>query len=304
MPHLLPTRKGYTALKRGGVDCNSRVPHSVLTLDDLEDVLVCSFVPGSASAGMRTYAAADGRQSLLARSGARRTASGPVYANYDDGAEFSTPFDFSEDNTLADDLRISTSSFLEEADWPGRATKVALEFDGSSITQKAIEVGTDPEYDDDPRVASNVLTVSADGGPVCRRTMTVVTLTLSAEFLRSRQTPLMPMLYILSGDNSLHSGIGRRLRHVLQAMLDATYFERLGGGGAGGGQDVEYGVDAVESRAPTAVSLRPPVILVGDFAMQDHFLSMTGGQDRWRCQLGWPCPEEDFATHSTRSRDW
>jgi len=298
MPRILPSRKEYTEMKRRGVEAVGRVPHRLWTFDTRGEVVVWTFVAGTAQSGTRLYMDAEGRQRELARSGVKRgslsaAAEGdahPVVAtetmDEDPGA--------AEDPHLMRDLQLSSTSFLQTANGSDKVCVVALEFDGPALIQKAIKDGFDSSYVGDPRLAANTLTVAADGGPVCRRSLTAVTVTLSTQYLHTHQSPLLPLLYILSGEHQLHSGIGRKLREAIRAVAEHTYLVPFREGSEADADD--------PSTSFVGVRVSSPLRLCGDNCMQDHFLSLTGGSDAWRCAKAWPCPEEDLLTPSAQSK--
>lgn len=65
---------------------------------------------------------------------------------------------------------------------------MALEYEGPSLVQRANEEELYPTVAGDPRGCSNVVTVAADGGPVFRRTLTVVTHTFVTFFIIETRT--------------------------------------------------------------------------------------------------------------------
>eukprot|EP00168_Porphyra_purpurea_P015644 TRINITY_DN4860_c0_g2_i1.p2 TRINITY_DN4860_c0_g2~~TRINITY_DN4860_c0_g2_i1.p2 ORF type:complete len:261 (-),score=51.20 TRINITY_DN4860_c0_g2_i1:791-1573(-) len=187
------------------------------------------------------------------------------------------------DDELVNDLRAAETSYLVSADAAEQLKVLALEFDGPSLVQRAIDKGLDPDYFGYPRVASNAITVAADGGPVCHRTLTVVTVTLASEFLVENQSPLMPMVYLLSGEAALHAGVGRRLKTCIRELMDATFTVPW----SPPTEDPSSGAAAM--REIVAVRPNKTLRLVGDFFMLHHFMDLTGGCDVWRCPSGWPC---------------
>jgi len=293
MPRLLPSRKAYATLKRSGVD-SGVVPHRLWTLDAAGEVEAWAYVAGSAFSGVRRYTLSDGRTKRLASGGIKRSATGFAF-NSRSGTDPTSLAD--QDTTLADDLRASTTSYLEALEDRERSKVVAVEFDGPALVQRAINDGLDPAYGGDPLAASNVITVAADGGPVCRRTLTVVTVTLSSEFLVGKQSPLLPLLYVLGGEGLLHTGIGRRLRRIIGNILESDYLVPRRAA------DGQPSVAATEpSTQMVTVQPKTPLRLCADFAMQCHFLAITGGSGVWRCPSGYPCKAQDMGTPSAPSR--
>lgn len=66
------------------------------------------------------------------------------------------------------------------------------------------------------------ITLAGDGRPVQRRTLTVVTITESSSVFFNGRTQLMPVLFLLSGEQAVHSSIGDRLREQVYSALSAT----------------------------------------------------------------------------------
>jgi len=314
MPRLLPSRSTYATMKRTGVDKNVTVAHRLWVLDAAGEVEAWTYKPGSAATGERYYTLEDGREMRLGANGVKRSAT-CFSVNGDDDADLGTAHFADQDTNLAADLKISTNSYIESLDGTERLKVVALEFDGPALVQRAIDEGLDPNFVGDPRGCANVITVAADGGPVCRRTLTVVTLTLSTEFIIGSQSPLLPMLFILGGEGQLHSGIGRRLRPAIAAVMDADY--RVPTRAPANDEHTPPAVnddsnppqllDGDESplaQQPLSVTVvRPQQLLrlVADFAMQGHLLALTGGADMWRCPSGYPCLVADMGSPSAPS---
>lgn len=175
-----------------------------------------------------------------------------------------------EDENLADDLRALSTSLLVSADGDRRFRVVALQFDATSPTLRAIDDGLDPTNHLDLWRSSTVLTVAADRGPFCWRTLTVVTVTRASVFFIERQSPLMPVVYLLLGESAMHSGVGRHLRTAIKTLTGAelTVPRHPAVADAASGAFVFREVVAVR----TARTLRE----VGDFLMQHHLLGLTG----------------------------
>jgi len=307
MPRLLPSRSTYAALKRSGVDKAIAVPHRLWTLDAAGEVEAWAYKPGSAATGERHYTIGDGREMRLGSNGVKRSAAS-FSINGEHDADLNSARFADQDTTLAADLKISTNSYVESLDGTERLKVVALEFDGPALVQRAIDEGLNPTFAGDPRSCSNVMTVAADGGPVCRRTLTVVTLTLSTEFIVGSQSPLLPMLFILGGEGQLHSGVGRRLRLSIAAVMGADYLVPTRAGANG---DLAPPIVDDDDNPPPVADEQPSSMevvrmdqllrIVADFAMQDHLLGLTGCADIWRCPSGFPCLVADMGSPSAPS---
>lgn len=287
MPKVLPTGPAYSTLKREAVEVETGVPHRLWTMTASDAVDIWSFVSGSASAGQRVYSAVDGRRMRLKSSGTKRTLQG--FSREAGGPVDDEPLGVvvEEDVELLSDLRAATTSYLVSMDGRERLKVVAVEFEGSSLVQRAIDVGLDLAYTGDPRTASNVITVAADGGPVCRRTLTVITVTLSTEYLVERQSPLLPMVYILCGEEALHTSIGQTLKQAIKDVLDAHYTVPW----VRNPQEIMAHAEGPPVREIVAVRPAAELRLVGDFSMLHHLLGLTGGSDKLRCPSGWRCTE-------------
>lgn len=180
--------------------------------------------------------------------------------------------------------RISKATFLENDDGTGREVVVAVEFDPVESLAFALRSGAQAPSADlsDVRVE---LTLAGDGGPVLRTTLTVFTLTVSTSMFPSGTSPLIPVLFLLSGEQAIHSAVGDRLREQLHAVLTAEYAVPVIG------DCDDHALPRTEATMPVTASLRLPFFLrlCGDFAMLDHFLSLTGGSDWNRCPSWWLC---------------
>lgn len=285
MPKVLPSRSDYAAMKRRAVEVETGVPHRLWTFDANDVVKVWTFVTDSASASQRMYSGVDGRRMRLVSSGTKRTMQGYSRGGNAAPDDEHLAFVVGDDDDLLADLRAATTSYLVSMDGNERLKVAAVHFDGCSLVQRAIDFGLDSTYTRNPQSASNVITIAADGGPVCRRTLTVVTVTLAAEYLIQNQSPLMPMVYILSGEESLHKCIGHTLQHAIKDVMDAHYtvpWTRYP-------RDDETSREAPAVREIVAVRPAETLRLVGDFCMIHHLLGLTGGSDKLRCPAGWPC---------------
>lgn len=287
MPKILPGRTAYSSLKRAGVESGTGVPHFLWTMGSSNAVDVWTFVRGTAAAGQRVYSAGDGRRMRLLSGGIKRTLQGVSMEAGAAGNNESVAVVARDDEDLVSDLRAASTSYLVSMDGKERLNVVAVQFDAPTLVQRAIDRGLDPAYTGDPRTASNVITVAADGGPVCRRTLTVVTVTLSSEYLVEKQSPLLPMVYILQGEESLHTSIGQALQQVMKDVLDAHYTVPC----VRNIQEISAGAEALTVREIVAVRPAAELRLVGDFSMLHHLLGLTGGSDKLRCPSGWPCTE-------------
>lgn len=171
-------------------------------------------------------------------------------------------------------LRITKSTFLEFDDGSDREVVVGIEFDiVASLNLSFRKAALLPS---DNTCSSEVhVTLAADGGPVRRTTLTVFTLTVSTSLMQTGRTPLIPILYLLSGEHAIHGAIGDRLRDRLKVALRASYYVPVRSSGS----------------TTTTFRLKLPFIvrLCGDFAMLCIFLTLTAGSDVHRCPSWWLC---------------
>lgn len=172
---------------------------------------------------------------------------------------------------------VTKSTYLEFEDGTGRELVVAVEFDAEDSLRLAFRVGGEAATCDDAVRTDVEATIAGDGGPVRRTTMTIFTITASSSLFRSGRTPLMAILFLLSGEQAIHSAVGRRLQQQVQKALRATYSVPV--------------VQDGEVLAGASVKVRFPYLLrmCGDFAILCHFLSLTGGSDLHRCPSWWLC---------------
>jgi len=107
----------------------------------------------------------------------------------------------------------------------GRELVVAVEFDPEVAVRSALASasGAKVASEKESQLAPVALTLAGDGGPVRRTSMTVFTLTVSTTLLRKGRTPLIPFLFILGGEQAIHSSVGERLRRLLRRTMLATY---------------------------------------------------------------------------------
>jgi len=117
-------------------------------------------------------------------------------------------------------MRILKGTYLEDVDGAGGTEEVvAVGFDPVITLQKAISFGSIAVNAADVDATKSALTLAADGGPVRRATMTVFTLSLSAPWLQGGRTPFLPVLYLLSGEQTIHGSVGSYLNKELHRAL-------------------------------------------------------------------------------------
>ena len=198
------------------------------------------------------------------------------------------------DPELLATFQITKATYLEDAPAEGGTTAapgvasrervVAVDFDPVVSLTRAFRTGCQPSSEEAIRRASVEVTLAADGGPVRRSAMTVFTLTASSELLRSGRTPLIPVLFLLGGEQAIHTAIGERLRTQLKRALLHIYVVPVDDSYAAG----------ITPRSTAELHLPFFIHLCGDFAMIGHLLTLTGCGDINRCPYRWPCLPPQF----------
>ena len=242
VPRMLPTSRRVRKIIRQAIDDPTTVPHAMLTLGADSSVRVWRYVLGSATKGARWYVLSDGTRKRLAAPHHRRSRKKGKHDG-DGGGELSDAVDAA---AVARDpaaelrarLRITRSTYHEdvtdEEELYGGASAsggrhrrgtelvVAVEFDAVHCLRRAFRAAK-PLTEAEVQRAPAAVTLAGDGGPVRRTSMTILTLTVSSPLLSSGRTPLIPVLFILGGEQALHSAVGERLRERLIVALKETY---------------------------------------------------------------------------------
>lgn len=292
VPKILPTPRLRALLVRHAVDHPSRPSHAMLSLAPCGSVRVWQYVVGSATAGMRYYKDAEGSRKRLAapylRNKLRNSQGGGSQCAklaVSDAVDVVDAVDaitaagaMSEEDKVAL-FQITRTTHLEFDDGTGRVVVVAIEFDAAHSVQQAISKDgvAVPQQSLAGLIAET--TLAADGGPVMRCSMTLFAMCLSTSVLRTAKsstgrTGLLPLLLMLSGEQAIHSALSDRLWRGVNALLERPYVIRLV-------PDGDTGIRWATLRLPRLVRL------CGDFAMQSHYLSISGGIHR--CPGQWPC---------------
>jgi len=105
----------------------------------------------------------------------------------------------------------------------GRELVVAVEFDPVFSRRRAFREETRPAAIETIRASPTVLTLAGDGGPVRRTSTTVFTLTASSTLFRKGRTALIPVWYLLGGEQAMHLAVGGRLADLVRGALQADY---------------------------------------------------------------------------------
>ena len=283
---------------REAVDQPGLTPHATLTLDPHGAARVWHYVVGSATTGTRWYELADGTRKRLAAPYHRRRYP-PAEHGTTNGSAPSASHDpnAAVDPELLATFQITKATYLEDAPAEGRTTAapgaasrervVAVEFDPVVSLTRAFRAGFQPSSEAAIRRALVEVTLAGDGGPVRRSAMTVFTLTASSELLRSGRTPLIPVLFLLGGEQAIHTAIGEPLRTQLKRALLHTYVVPV---------DVSY-TAGITPRSTAELHLPFFIHVCGDMTMIGHLLTLTGCGDINDCPYLWPClPPHFFST--------
>jgi len=105
----------------------------------------------------------------------------------------------------------------------GRELVIAVEFDAVFALRRAFREDSKPSVLHDVQSSAPVLTLAGDGGPVLWTSMTVFTVTACSPLLRKGRTAFIPIMYILGGEQVVHSAVGDRLYEVLKVVLNTEY---------------------------------------------------------------------------------
>lgn len=100
-----------------------------------------------------------------------------------------------------DQLRALKSSSLENVDGSDLDVIVAVQFDIVAALRAAIEARTLLCTVEDVNAALASWSLASDGGPIRQTAMTLLTLTLSAQWLVKGRTAMFRVLYILGGEH-------------------------------------------------------------------------------------------------------
>lgn len=288
MPKTIPAPCNITAIFRHAVDHLNRRAHAMLTMAAAGDLRVWRDVSESASEGVRYYRLGVGTRKRLAAPYLRRAtkqrtraavdAAGPTEHKTQPAADEAAKETAQRKRTLAFDalceaFHMSRQTHLELDDGRERGVVIGVEFDSVASLRHAFLTDVDAPGAD----ISSMPVDAGDGGPVRRRTMMDFKRSVSTPALRNGRTALIPLLFLVSGEQAIHSAVGERLRQRVSISLRTQF-------------DVTAGI-GVDSGRPRTAKLRQPYIvrLCGDFAMLSHILSLTGGGDSHNCPYFWPC---------------
>lgn len=314
-PDVIPARKKLIGMKRRVFERCNRVGHSMLTLDGDGAVVPWTYVPGSGLSGVRLYQAPTGAVKRLASHSHKQrkdapgaaTSSGRVSSaagedhDFLGGEDGALPYLLERPLSLAE-LTILKSSTLEDADGTGTEMIIAVEFDIVAAMQAAIGLRTKPCSAQDVLEGGAAWTAASDGGPIRRSALTIFTLVLSASWLVAGRTAMVPVLYLLSGEQHVHSAFAARLDMLIGRAVRTTYDVHVNV--TSGDTDSESSASFMGPSAPRGGSAEeqsvctwtgPQLVrIAADFAMIDHLLGLTGGSDDSRCPFWWPCSSKTF----------
>lgn len=317
-PDIIPTRKHLTGMKRRVFERCNRVGHAMITLARDGTTVVWTYIQGSGLTGVRLYRSPDGTVKRLASHSHKQRKSAPSTTpgagpSSSVGAGEGVP-DPLADSLLGDgppqqehdwrlslgELRILKCSSLENLDGSDPEVIIAVQFDVVAATKAAIQARTMRCTVDDVNAAGAAWSLASDGGPIRRTTMTLFTLTLSASWLASGRTAMLPMLYILGGEHLVHSALGARLDALVEDAVTATYdvpvhtTSQLQDEDSSDGGVVDSGNSGGDQSSFCAWKGPYLIRIVGDFSMIAHLMALTGGNDDWRCPFSWPCVVDTF----------
>lgn len=326
VPDVIPARKRLVGLKRRVFERCSRVGHAMITFASDGTTVSWEYVKNSGLTGVRLYKSPDGTVKRLAsHSHKQRKLRVGIGQGSDPGlsvGEGSQPpaegvpleEDLLGDCLLGDEpstqdadwrlspdqLRVLKCSSLEKMDGSDPEVIVAVEFDIVTALRAAILARTMRCTAEDLRGEQAAWSLASDGGPIRRSAITLFTLTLSAPWLVSGRTTMLPVLYILGGEHQVHSALGLRLDALVAEALAAAYDVRVHT--SGGLQDKdpsdENATDSgdADDGEQNVYSWRGPYLvrIVGDFSMIAHIMALTGGNDDSRCPFSWPCVADSY----------
>eukprot|EP00168_Porphyra_purpurea_P013715 TRINITY_DN3826_c0_g1_i2.p1 TRINITY_DN3826_c0_g1~~TRINITY_DN3826_c0_g1_i2.p1 ORF type:complete len:252 (+),score=30.42 TRINITY_DN3826_c0_g1_i2:1127-1882(+) len=218
----------------------------MLTLDPHGAVRAWQHVVGSASSVTRWCELSDGTRKRLAAHYHRQRRPLADLGTTDNIANASLPTPTGSAASVAADeqsaaadpellatFQITKSTYLEDATAEGgtmaasgvasRERVVAVQFDPIAPLSRAFRVGYRPSSKAAIRQASVEVTLAGDGRPVRRSAMNVLTLNASSKLLESGRTPLIPVLFLLGGEQAIHTANGERLRTQLKRALLEVY---------------------------------------------------------------------------------
>lgn len=127
------------------------------------------------------------------------------------------------DKDLEEMFHISRPTHLAHADGNWKVVVVGVEYNVAHAVQQAFSTAAVPSTEEEISGAVVDVTVAGDGGPVRRRTLTVFTFTVSTRVLRGGRTPLIPIVFLLGGENAIQSALTDRLREQVRLALVTPY---------------------------------------------------------------------------------
>lgn len=202
----------------------------------------------------------------------------------------------------SEELKILKCSKLEDLDGTRPLVIVAVQFDIVAAISAAIARRTKRCTAADVGGGGVAWSMGSDGGPVRHSSITLFTLTLSAPWLLKGRTAMLPIMYILAGEHSLHSALGDRLDALLTEAVCASYDIPV----HAAADDEDNGdvnspkteprpdQDAMPQQSFYSWTGPRLVRIVGDFSMLAHIMGLTGGSDDSRCPFWWPCMPRTF----------
>lgn len=317
-PDLIPARKKLIGMKRRVFERCKRVGHSMIAMDADGVAVPWTYVRGSGLSGVRLYEAENGMGKRLACH-SHKQPKGAVAGTHEDSlaASASHPAnEFWANDELPDptvrplslaEKTVLKSSTLDNADGTGAEVIVAVEFDIAEATASSIASRTKRCTVEDLLNDSAAWSLGSEGRPTQGTATTLFTLNLSESWLVAARAEILPVLYILGGEHHVHSSLGARFEQLVKHAVSAPYDVPVH-------VTIEKSDNKVpseqevpeEQEEPDSATQEPAeqslyswtgpmlVRIVGDIAMIDHLMGLTGGSDASRCPYWWPCSLSTF----------
>lgn len=167
---------------------------------------------------------------------------------------------------------ITLSTYLDNDEGRGRDVGGAVQFNAVTALRDALQRGSEQQPS---RVSTDVdVALARAGWPVQRRMLTVFTLNVSTPMLVRVRTNLLPVLCLLSVEQTIHTAVGDKLKEQLKDTLRSTY---------------DIMVEDLASRTTANIRLPYRLRLCADFAILSHMLALTAGSEFHCGPYWWDC---------------
>lgn len=235
MPKVLPAQRMISSVLRHAVDSPDSPDHAMLTLTATRVAVAWHYISGSASQGVRLYRRRNGTVKRLAASYLRRLklAASPTAqalpANSTREATVGQPAspDVNTVDGMCNVFHVTRQTFLERVDGTERDVVIGIEFNITQSLQRELLLREDAPTEGVLESPAQV-TLAGEGVRVRRPTMTVNTLTVSTSALRTGGTSIIPVLFLLSGEEAIHSAAGVWLHKRFKVALRTTHDTPVG----------------------------------------------------------------------------